>query len=104
MTGRLRALLLARRPRDRRLHARVLPGAFGGTVAARADSGVDGADPTSAPFRPNPVSLPALMVERYDGGGLRVGRVLDRTSAYTRYFVAYRSGRLTVSGVMNVPT
>ena len=39
----------------------------------------------------------------YDGGGLQLGEVLDETSSYTRYFVTYRSGGLTISGVMNVP-
>lgn len=52
---------------------------------------------------PNPVSLPALMAERYDGRDLRPGRVLARTAAYTRYAVTYESGDLTISGVMNVP-
>jgi dienelactone hydrolase len=39
----------------------------------------------------------------YDGGGLKLGEVLDETSSYTRYFVTYRSSGLTISGVMNVP-
>jgi dipeptidyl aminopeptidase/acylaminoacyl peptidase len=59
---------------------------------------------TRAPTPPHPVSLQALMAKQYDGRDLRVGRVLARTDAYTRYFVTYRSGRLTISGVMNVPT
>ena len=53
---------------------------------------------------PGPVSLQALMAKKYDGRKLRVGRVLDRTGAYTRYFVTYRSGNLAISGIMNVPT
>jgi dipeptidyl aminopeptidase/acylaminoacyl peptidase len=44
------------------------------------------------------------MQKRYDGGGLRLGDVLDQNSSYTRYFVTYRSGKLTISGVMNIPT
>ncbi|MBD0292296.1 MAG: alpha/beta fold hydrolase [Jiangellaceae bacterium] len=43
------------------------------------------------------------MQRRYDGGDLRVGEVLDKSSRYTRYFVTYRSGGLRISGVMNVP-
>jgi uncharacterized protein len=43
------------------------------------------------------------MNKEYDGGDLRVGRVLVRTSAYTRYFVTYKSAGLTISGIMNVP-
>jgi dipeptidyl aminopeptidase/acylaminoacyl peptidase len=43
------------------------------------------------------------MTKRYDGGDLRRGDVLDENSAYTRYFVTYRSGELTISGILNVP-
>ena len=43
------------------------------------------------------------MAKEYDGRGLRVGRTIARTSAYTRYFVTYQSGDLTISGIMNVP-
>jgi dipeptidyl aminopeptidase/acylaminoacyl peptidase len=62
--------------------------------------------PTAAaptPDAPHPVSLPGLMAKRYDGRALRVGRPLARNSAYTRYFVTYQSGSLTISGIMNVP-
>ena len=52
----------------------------------------------------NPVSLQALMTKKYNGGNLRLGRVLARTPAYTRYYVTYRSGTLTISGIMNVPS
>jgi dipeptidyl aminopeptidase/acylaminoacyl peptidase len=57
---------------------------------------------TSTPF--NLVSVPALIQHRYDGRGLRLTRVLAREPAYTRHAVAYRSGRLTITGVMNVPS
>jgi dipeptidyl aminopeptidase/acylaminoacyl peptidase len=43
------------------------------------------------------------MQKRYDGRGLRLGDVLDETDEYTRYAVTYKSGRLTISGTMNVP-
>jgi dipeptidyl aminopeptidase/acylaminoacyl peptidase len=49
------------------------------------------------------VSLPALMQQEYDGGDLRLGDVIVSTDAYTQHFVTYRSGDLTISGVMNVP-
>lgn len=57
--------------------------------------------PTKEPT--NPVSLQALMAKEYDGRQLRVGRVLARTSDYTRHFVTYKSGKLTISGIMNIP-
>ena len=63
---------------------------------------LDGAhNDTSSPF--NLVSVPALTAHRYDGRGLRITRTLAEGLAFTRYAVAYRSGRLTVTGVMNVP-
>lgn len=52
---------------------------------------------------PHPVSLPALMQKRYDGRDLRTARVLGRNSAYTRYAATFWSGRLRISGIMNVP-
>jgi uncharacterized protein len=51
----------------------------------------------------HPVSLQAMMTKKYDGRNLRLGRVLARNSAYTRYYVTYTSGSLTISGIMNVP-
>jgi dipeptidyl aminopeptidase/acylaminoacyl peptidase len=44
------------------------------------------------------------MAKRYNGGNLRLARVLARNPAYTRYHVTYRSGSLTISGIMNVPS
>lgn len=44
------------------------------------------------------------MQKDHDGRDLRLGRVLARTGAYTRYAVTYRSDGLRISGVMNVPT
>ncbi|TDD14668.1 alpha/beta fold hydrolase [Kribbella turkmenica] len=43
------------------------------------------------------------MTKKYDGRNLRLGRILARNSAYTRYYVTYSSGSLTISGIMNVP-
>ena len=66
--------------------------------------GADSPSPTAAAGpRVHPVSIPALFDKRYDGRGLRPGRVLFRTDAYTQRFVTYRSGSLRISGVLNVP-
>lgn len=51
-----------------------------------------------------PVSLQALMNKTYDGRDLKVGEVLTRTNEYTRYYITYKSGEMTISGIMNVPT
>ncbi len=50
------------------------------------------------------ISLPALASLEGNGGDLKPGRVLDRNEAYTRYYITYRGGELTISGIMNVPT
>ncbi|MFF8673782.1 alpha/beta hydrolase family protein [Streptomyces sp. NPDC015242] len=58
---------------------------------------------TPSPGPVDPVSLPALMRREHTGSGLRLGDVLARTSAYTRYAVTYEANGLTVSGIMNIP-
>jgi dipeptidyl aminopeptidase/acylaminoacyl peptidase len=74
-----------------------------------AESPAAGSSPAPAPAKSpspepaHPVSLPALMNKTFDGRDLTVGRVLTRPGPYTRYFVTYKSGSLTVSGIMNVP-
>ncbi|WP_261989206.1 alpha/beta hydrolase family protein [Streptomyces sp. uw30] len=77
------------------------------SASARTGGGTSGA--TSAPTPPpsptpaDPVSLPALMQREHRGSDLRLGAVRLRTDAYTQYAVTYRSGGLTISGIMNVP-
>ena len=58
----------------------------------------------------HPVSLPALMMKNFDGRELELGRILEQNSAYTRYYITYKSlpageagGELTISGIMNKP-
>jgi len=51
----------------------------------------------------DPVSLPALIAKTYNGSGLTLGRVLDDNSGYTRHYLTYRSGELTISGIANIP-
>jgi dipeptidyl aminopeptidase/acylaminoacyl peptidase len=58
-------------------------------------------EPEAEPF---PVSLPAYFLRKPDGGDLRLGAVRERTPDYTSYDASYRSGHLTVTGVLNVPT
>lgn len=48
-------------------------------------------------------SIPAATTHQFDGRDLRLGRVLARTSDYTRYAITYRSGRYRISGIMNLP-
>lgn len=60
-------------------------------------AGTESTDP------PHPVSLPAMMATAHQGSDLTVGRVLARTSAYTKYAMTYRSNGLKITGIMNVP-
>ncbi len=63
------------------------------------------ATPTAEPApRPDPPALPAYFDREFSGGGLRLGAVRERTPAYTSYDVTYRSEKLRISGVLNVPT
>jgi dipeptidyl aminopeptidase/acylaminoacyl peptidase len=48
-------------------------------------------------------SIPAAMARTFDGGDLRIRRDLGGTSDYTRHAVTYRSGDLTITGIMNKP-
>jgi dipeptidyl aminopeptidase/acylaminoacyl peptidase len=57
------------------------------------------AQPSSA----TDLSLPNLWSQKFNGNDLTLGRVLAKNSAYTRYAVSYRSGKFTISGIMNIP-
>ncbi|WP_205473844.1 S9 family peptidase [Nocardioides sp. SYSU D00038] len=61
------------------------------------------ADEPALPEVRHPVSLPALMRQEPRGGRLRVLRTLERTPAYTRQEVSYRSDRLRVTGQLLRP-
>jgi uncharacterized protein len=74
-------------------------------------SASESAEPTSSPTtepeprpKPHPAALRAFFDREPDGGDLRLGTVRERTADYTSYDASYRSGRLRVSGVLNVPT
>ncbi|MEX2054715.1 MAG: alpha/beta fold hydrolase, partial [Candidatus Andersenbacteria bacterium] len=51
----------------------------------------------------DPVSLIAFAEQEFNGHDFKVGRVLAENEAYTRYYITYGSGDLTISGIMNVP-
>ena len=59
--------------------------------------------PVPAPAMKGP-AIPNLFEKLYDGRDLKLGQVLDRNSAYTRYYITYQSGDLSISGIMNIPT
>ncbi len=89
------------------LFARDAVPAVPGSVPADNERAVEpqpAEEPKESPAAYDPVSLPALSEKTYDGRDLTVGQVLDRNEAYTRHFITYKSGALTISGIMNVPS
>jgi dipeptidyl aminopeptidase/acylaminoacyl peptidase len=79
------------------------PSATSSTPTTSSAPPTSPAPSTTPSVAPHAVSLQAMMTKKYDGRNLRLGRVLARNSAYTRYYVTYSSGSLTISGIMNVP-
>jgi len=60
--------------------------------------------PTTSPTpKPDPHSLPALFDTDITGGGLKRGKLIRDFGAYRSWDVTFRSGKLTISGVLNVP-
>lgn len=48
-------------------------------------------------------SIATFFKKQFDGRDLAVGKVLESYDVYARYGITYRSGELTISGIMNVP-
>ena len=71
-------------------------------AASRSFSSSPSPTPAPAP-KPDPVSLQALIQKQYDGRGLKLGRVIARNSAFTRYSATFESGPLTISGTLHIP-
>lgn len=49
------------------------------------------------------LSLQEFAKRDFNGRDLKVGQVLAENESYTRYYITYKSGELTISGIMNVP-
>lgn len=73
-------------------------------TSTRAETSAPTRSPAPPPKAPaNPVSIPGLIEREHTGSDLRLGDVLNRTTAYTRYAVTYEANGLTISGIMNIP-
>jgi uncharacterized protein len=59
----------------------------------------------SIPAQAAPVdpTIPAAIAATYDGRDLRIRKDLGSNSAYSRHAITYKSGDLTISGIMNKP-
>ena len=78
-----------------------------GLLGAQAYAGAYGTPPPLKPdpaLTPDPVSLDALRRGPRDGSDLRVVGTLERTAAYTKYSITYRSDGRKITGVMYVPS
>lgn len=53
---------------------------------------------------PHSVSIPTLAAMELNGRDLTLGSVQSTTATYTRYGITYKSGDLTIAGIMNIPT
>jgi uncharacterized protein len=51
----------------------------------------------------NTVSLQYVAQEKYDGRDLKLIKVLAEEPAYRKYYVTYMSGKLKISGIMDIP-
>lgn len=51
----------------------------------------------------HPVSIQSLMKTDLDGRNLKIGKQLSATSSYKKFAITYKSGDLTISGIMNIP-
>jgi dipeptidyl aminopeptidase/acylaminoacyl peptidase len=70
-------------------------------------TGEDGGGAPNVPEEPRfsvGPSIEQLFDKPFDGRDFSVGNVLERHATYTRYFITYRSGELSISGIMNVPS
>lgn len=59
--------------------------------------------PTPTPHPLAAYTIEGLRARDYPGGTVEIRSVLTRTEAYTRYYIAYPSDGLTITGVMHVP-
>lgn len=58
---------------------------------------------SSVCFAVDQVSLQYIQQEKFDGRDLKLVKVLAENKTYARYYITYMSGKLKISGIMNVP-
>lgn len=77
----------------------VMGDSTGTVLGEESDSASAAAEFESA----HPVSIAGLIAKQHQGSDFQIGAVLDRSGAYTRYAISYKSGDLTITGIMNIP-
>lgn len=68
-----------------------------------ATSTFQAAEPKPQAAQHHALSMPALFTKEYNGSELKLVRVLEKNSIYTRHYITYKSGEFTISGIMNIP-
>lgn len=74
-----------------------------------SETGEEMIAPVDAPaIPPDDPNIPEVSIEHFfdksfDGRDFMVGDVLEQQASYTRFFITYRSGDLSISGIMNLP-
>lgn len=81
----------------------LLAGCAGATERASAPQPGSSPQGTATPRSTDPAELPTYFDRTFDGSGLRLGAVRERTSQYTSHDATYRGDGLRISGVLNVP-
>jgi dipeptidyl aminopeptidase/acylaminoacyl peptidase len=74
---------------------------FTGLIAALVLAGITPV--TAAPVSPIGSSIPAAFDRTYTGSDLKVGKAFSTSAKYTRHRVTYKTGGLTISGIMIKP-
>lgn len=59
--------------------------------------------PTATPHPLAGVTLDGMRAREYPGGAVQILRTLETAATYTRYYIAYPSDGLTITGIMQVP-
>ena len=60
-------------------------------------------DPKTEDIEKPEIATKAYEANENTGKDLRLGTIQEDNAAYTRYFITYKSGELTISGIMNIP-
>ena len=80
------------------------PSSTAETEPSEPAAGQEAEQEPTLPEPPDRLSLPTLMREEYDAGPIRRTRLVVDAGSYRRYEATYRSGKITVSGILLVPS
>lgn len=79
------------------------PGAATPPATASPTPSPTAAPPTSTPHPLDGVTIDGLDARDYPGGAVQVLRELESAATFTRYYIAYPSDGLRITGIMQIP-